>query len=122
MVRGTVEDPLGKWTFRDPCLTTFEVEQLAGWFESVAEGEADGDSGYFTEPNRRFEFISIPTPAALVTFAHESGPPWMAKSEKRLEGVAIGFPTSLNEPRESARSLRAMLARYPIRLAAGNPA
>ena len=28
-VRGHVQDPQGEWTFRDPCLTTFEVQELA---------------------------------------------------------------------------------------------
>src|SRR5262245_2704115 len=37
MIRAHVQDPRGSWTFRDPCLTTFEVEQLAGWFDGVAD-------------------------------------------------------------------------------------
>ena len=115
MVRGRIEHPRESWTFRDPCLTTFELEQLAEWFESVVAGKADPANGYFTEPNLHFSQGSTPEPTIDVTFAYESAPPWLTGHEPRLEGTVVSFPLRLNDPLELASSLRRMLAMHPIR-------
>jgi hypothetical protein len=122
VVRGRVEHPRGNWTFRDPCLTTFELEQLAAWFEGVGAGEADPASGYFTEPNLHFEYAATPHPAIHVKLAYESAPPWLTDREERLDGATITFPLRLNDPGVTSRSLRALLARYPVRALPERPA
>jgi hypothetical protein len=119
VVRGTVVHPHGSWTFRDPCLTTFELEQLAEWFEGVADRKVDADSGYFTEPNLHFEFAAAPVPGVRVRFAYESAPPWLKEREERFDGAAILFPLELNDPSAAARSLRALLAGVPSACATG---
>ncbi len=115
IICGDVTTCRGNWTFRDPCLTTFEVKQLAEWFDAIDELESDNDEGYFTEPNLRFEFKAKPTPTVFVTIAHECAPPWQVTFNERFEGCTIGFPTDTNKPVESARFLRAMLDKFPIR-------
>ena len=115
MVRGTVEHPRGSWTFRDPCLTTFEIEQLAAWLDGVANDQVDPKLGLFTEPNLHFEQVTSPEPSVRVTLAYESAPPWLAAPSERLDGTAVEFPVRLNEPRAAARSLRELLSAYPIR-------
>jgi hypothetical protein len=114
VVCGRVTHPRGAWTFRDPCLTTFELEQLAKWFDGVADGNVDKAIGYFTEPNLHFEYVPAPRPAIKLTFAYESCPPWLER-DKRLEGTIVIFPLALNDPREASRSLRTLLVQFPVR-------
>ncbi len=116
VVRGRVTHPRGAWTFRDPCLTTFELEQLAAWFDGVATGRVDPASGYFTEPNLHFEYVATPVPAISVTFSYESSPPWVSQLEERMDGAIVTFPVALNDPRKSSRSIRTLLARFPVRV------
>jgi hypothetical protein len=115
MVRGQVNHPRGNWIFRDPCLTTFELEQLAIWLDGVANGVANPADGYFTEPNLHFEYVTIPVPAIQVTFGYESAPPWLATDDARLDGAIVRFPLALNDLRVVSRSLRADLVKFPIR-------
>ena len=122
VVRGEVEHPRGSWRFRDPCLTTFELEQLAAWFDRVAAGEADPDSGYFTEPNLHFEYATTPHPAIDVKLAYESAPPWLTEREERFDGAVVTFPVRFNDPGVASRSLRALVDRYPVRALPERPA
>ena len=39
-VAGIAKHPKGSWQFTDPCLTTFELDQLALWFDGVALGKS----------------------------------------------------------------------------------
>jgi len=114
MVCGQVKHPQGAWNFCDPCLTTFELEQLAEWFDGVAKGNVDSDNGYFTEPNLHFEYVTMPISAIQVTFAHESAPPWLGR-EERFDGAIIRFPLTLNDSGAASRSLRAILSKFPAR-------
>lgn len=115
MVRGRLEHPQGTWTFCDPCLTTFELEQLAVWLDGVANGKIDPDNGYFTEPNLHFEYVTMPISAIQVTFAYESAPSWLTEREERFEGATIRFPLALNDLGAASRCLRVSLSRFPIR-------
>jgi hypothetical protein len=116
VVHGQITHAQGAWTFRDPCLTTFELEQLAAWFDGVAVGRPDPGSGYFTEPNLHFEYAPLPTPTIRVKLAYESAPPWLSERVERLDGAVMTFPVALNDPAEVSRCLRAWLTRYPVRL------
>jgi hypothetical protein len=51
IVRVAVEHPKGAWSASHPSLTTFEVDQLARWFEGLAATDPDPKAGHFTEPN-----------------------------------------------------------------------
>jgi hypothetical protein len=52
-----VHRTLGTWQAIDPCLQTFEVEQLAQWLENVAKGIESENHLYFLEPNLEFELV-----------------------------------------------------------------
>jgi len=114
-VVGRVEHPLGGWTFDDPCLTTAELEQLAGWFDGVAKGAPDPDAGYFLEPNLEFGWTSDPEPFVDVTLAHECAPPWLTERIARIDGVTLRFPVTTNDPSALSAALREMLTKFPRR-------
>jgi hypothetical protein len=63
------------WSFRDPCLTTEEARDLAGWLRRPA----DEDLILFTEPNIAFRLRSAPR-LLEANFSHESLPPWLPGS------------------------------------------
>jgi len=117
MVTGRVEHPRGAWSFREPCLTAFEVEDLAGWLDGVASGEADARAGYFTEPNLEFRYLKHPEPAIEVSLGYESAPPWA-----RREAVTLRFPIAMNDPKAAARALRGYLQIFPPRGLTGGAA
>ena len=115
IVRGRVAHPRGDWSFRQPCLTTFEVGDLARWLEGVANGAPEAKLGYFTEPNLEFEYAALPDPVIEVRVAHECAPPWLEIGDARLDGVVLRFPLAINDPIESAAALRAALEVYHVR-------
>jgi hypothetical protein len=112
VVRGRVETPDGTWNFRNACLTTFELQQLALWFDRVAERNAEAESIDFTEPNVGFEFLPQPQAVIRVRFAYESAPSW---ATDRGEGAMLTVPVALNEPRLLATRVREWLRNFPVR-------
>lgn len=114
MVSGRVRHPHGSWTFTDPCLTTFELEQLASWLDDVAAGRPNPDLGYFTEPNLCFCYRQDPEPTIEVRIAYESAPPWLV-GEPRMGGAALEFPLVMNDPRVAAAEIRSFISRFPVR-------
>jgi hypothetical protein len=114
-VQVRIEHPLGAWSFMDPCLTTFDVERLAGWFEATARGEAipEAEEG-FVEPTLEFSYVPVPLAAIQVRFVHESGPPWFTEQDQGDE-LTLSFPVAENDLQSSARALREILVRYPAR-------
>jgi hypothetical protein len=114
-VVGRVEHPRGGWRFDDPCLTTSELVQLAGWFDGVANGAPDPDAGSFIEPNLAFSWTAAPQPLIHVTLAYESAPRWLTDREARMDGVTLHFPVSMNDPSALSAALREMLLRFPVR-------
>ena len=114
IVSGRVRHRRGSWTFSDPCLTTFEVEQLASWLDHVHTGRPDPDLCYFTEPNLCFRYTREAEPTIEVRIAHESAPPWLV-GEIRLAGVALEFPVAMNDARVAATELRRFTSSFPVR-------
>jgi hypothetical protein len=114
IISGSVTHPKGSWRFSNPCLTTFELEQLAEWLDGVAHGIPEPDSGYFTEPCLEFRFGSEPQPTIKVALAHEGSPPWLT-GDDRLEGITLRFPIPQNDPVQLARAAREFLAKFPER-------
>jgi hypothetical protein len=118
IIDGHVVHPRGPWAFREPCLTSFELQQLAEWFDGVELGHLDPDRGYFTEPGLEFSYVATPEPAVAVLLAHECAPPWITDHHDRLDGIRLHFPLSANRPQVLAASMRDLLARFPVRYAA----
>ncbi len=87
VIRGDVHLPDERhWHFLDPCLTTWEGADLAGWLRSVAAGEVEarpfpGDEErllVFTEPNLGFSLAATGGGVrdVRVHFSLEAAPPW----------------------------------------------
>ncbi len=98
VICGRVKHPRGDWTFRDSCLTTFELDELAEWFEGVAQGEPKRDAVYFTEPNLEFRYVREPEAAIEVGLGYESGPPWARSGNDRPDSTTLRFPGGENPP------------------------
>ncbi|SFS17097.1 hypothetical protein SAMN04487846_3449 [Microbacterium sp. cf046] len=52
-ISGRVRWGAESWVFRDPCLTTWEAQELLGWFRRTVESTPEGID--FTEPNLAFD-------------------------------------------------------------------
>jgi len=53
-----VDSKCGNWQTIDPSLTTWELQELTGWFNSLSENqEPEYKEIQFTEPNLSFELI-----------------------------------------------------------------
>ena len=115
LVRCRIEHPRGGWSFSEPSLATFELEQLARWFDGVAQVNPDPKAGYFTESHLTFLYAPPPVSVIEVRFAFEAAPPWLVDRNLRLDGAVLSFPLALNDPRACAQNLREQLARFPQR-------
>jgi hypothetical protein len=105
-----------RWSFRDACLTTFELKRLADWLDQVWEGKAEQPFCSFTEPNLDFERVS--DIEVRILFSLEAVPPWEKHDGDFGE---IGFIIPINERLgAAANSLRALLTRFPIRARNGS--
>ena len=111
--------PQGSWSVVNPFLLTYEVKELADWFEAVATHTQTENEIGFTEPNLSFDLITHEGGAEYlrVNFAIECLPPWADRSGQRMEEVYIDFPLSEVDLHAAARSLTAQLALYPQRTA-----
>ena len=117
VVEGNVSHPRGDWTFRDPCLLTYEASRLAGWLDSLARGAPSSRQVGFVEPNLLFRSRRQPAGASLrVYFELEARPPW-APFEAVDGECWIDFPVSEFPLRRAAASLRNQLKSYPQRAA-----
>lgn len=113
IVEGLVSLNGKEWTFKDPCITTFEVARLADWLDAQAKGAAQRDFCAFTEPNLEFERHS--DNSIRVRFSHESSPPW---SMPNFGDKNCGFDIPLKgQLSVIADQLRRQLARFPQRAA-----
>jgi hypothetical protein len=76
MIEGQVCHLRGDWTFRDPCLLTYEAVGLAEWLESVGDGTPCESYIVFLEPNLSFEIVGEEVERVLrVELVAESRPP-----------------------------------------------
>ncbi len=76
IIVGEVTDGERAWSFRDPCMLTWDARELAGWLRSVADGSRipepidpdanDGGLLVFTEPNVAFNLHARSPEAATV--------------------------------------------------------
>src|SRR5262245_16353026 len=115
MIEGTVVHPRGSWTFRDPCLLTYEVSSLADWLDSVALGKPLSDEQGFVEPNICFRLAKASTGTSLqVLFWLECRPPWATPKTPEADSW-LEFPVSEFVLRRAADSLRDQLRDLPQR-------
>jgi hypothetical protein len=116
IVKGRVDTSRGSWSFREPCLVTWEARSLASWLQRVASGETPGALG-FTEPNLAFGLAPIQPVGDLrrviVSFALEARPPW--SSAETFEESPVAFDFVGAEIARAAADLTEQLATYPER-------
>jgi hypothetical protein len=115
VVSGAVTRDDESWSFVVPCVTTFELTDLAEWLEKLADGAADPPQIAFTEPNLEFSYSHVVAPVLRVRFAHASAPPRMKYSDEAVEGVVLEFPLAELDPRAAAADVRNALMDFPIR-------
>ena len=114
IVNGTVAAAGEKWIFTDPCVTTFELADLADWLDGLAANGAEASEFEFTEPNLKFAYVPSPHRAVQLTLAHESAPASMSELQRR-SGVTVEFPLSVQQTETFAAEIRQALHDYPIR-------
>ena len=66
VANGTVAAAGEKWVFTEPCVTTFELADLADWLDELAANGAESSAFEFTEPNLKFAYVPWPRPARPV--------------------------------------------------------
>jgi len=116
-VRVRVQHPRGNWSAQDPCLLTYDVAELADWFEAVATGrDQDAELG-FMEPNLVFKTgrDSHGSRFVRVYFDLELRPTWASSNGAEMEDLFLEFPADAAQLSAAAQSLREQLARYPQR-------
>jgi hypothetical protein len=118
MVGGAATHPRGSWQFTEPCLTTFELDQLATWFDGVAVGRPVPEFSAFTEPSLEFRYVSKSEPAIEVILWHECAAPWLDAYAEINGGVTLQFLLSTNNPKQLAAAARRLLEKFPVRGAA----
>ena len=113
IVNGTVAAAGEKWVFTEPCVTTFELADLADWLDELVPNGAEPSAFEFTEPNLKFTYVPSRR-AVQLTLAHESAPTSMSELERRA-GVTVEFPLSGQQTETFAAEIRQALHEYPIR-------
>lgn len=101
IIRGDVELADGRrWSFEDPCLTTWEARELGAWLRAVASGSVqpspwDGrDEKHillFTEPNVALSLAACDSSNATVRvhLSLESRPPWLSGADSEMGHVEL---------------------------------
>ena len=74
IVRGSVKTAEHEWTFADPCLTTWELQHLVRWMESIGGADAHPTVA-FTEPCLAFSYEPAPAASIRVRLSSEAACP-----------------------------------------------
>ena len=112
-IRLSVRGPDLSWAEITPCLDTWEVADLAQWFEAIAAGNAVDCDALFTEPTVRFALLEDDPKKLRVYFWPGWAPSDGASTED--EDVFIDCHASAEALHTAAASLRAQLKKFPIR-------
>lgn len=101
------------WSFRDPCLTTWEARDLLDWLRSASEQQPLA----FTEPNLAFtREREIGGGSTLVaTLSGEAAPPSLSLEERWDGGLPMTFRASSASLAASADDWERELAAHPMR-------
>jgi hypothetical protein len=112
IVAGNITHQRGSWQFTDPCLLTYEAEQLASWMDAVADAELPSDYCAFTEPTLEFRaLLNIDRPVVRLYFDLEARPSWATK----VEEIFLEFAIEDLDLRSIAQQWRTELSAYPER-------
>ena len=115
VVSGTVATAAGrKWQFSAPCVTTFELEELADWLDELSADHRTPGQFDFTEPHVRFAYMPWPKRTLQLTLSGEGAPP-QTPFQGREEAVTLDFPLSEADASDLAEQIRDALADFPPR-------
>lgn len=115
VIHGSVRTSTGEeWAFEDPCLTTWEADELGAWLRAAADGDAPEGLLTFTEPNLGFSIARNEEPLILrVHLSLES----LAAARRPEDLYAYSVPLTLRRQDllAAARTWHAALASFPAR-------
>ena len=115
LVSGTVSTAAGlQWQFSAPCVTTFELEELAEWLDELSDDGRGPGQFDFTEPHVRFAYVPWPKRTLQLTLSGEGAPP-QTSLQGREATVTLDFPLSEADAAELAAQIRDALADFPPR-------
>ena len=106
-----------EWFSTDPCLTTWEVESLITWIESVYATNPSTEKEEFTEPNLGFQLIDVDGELRTIRvyFELESRPPWAPSMAAYENDYWLDIRVTREDLQNAATGLRRQLVRYPSR-------
>ncbi len=111
-----VKSPQGSWEDRDPCLLTWEADQLAKWLEGMSKDLPFVSYQTFMEPNLDFRIVEHTDDRFVVRvgFGLEFRPPW---NDTYRGEVEVDLHVSREDVRRAAHDLLIQLHRFPPRKA-----
>lgn len=117
VVKGQVETEGDVWEFLDPCLLAWEAQELATWFEALANHSNTTNVLRFIEPNVSFRSLSNNTLQLIL--AAEALPPGRRTAMKPGDTVKLQFMVQPAALQQAAQDLRLQLTRFPTRIPEG---
>ena len=114
MVRIEVHSPDARWTVTEPCLTTYEIEDLANWLEAVQFDTAAETAITFQKPLLAFRLVKEPgAPAALRVYYSL---PELQIDRTGVQNGRLDFALPELNLAMAVADLRAQLKRFPPRV------
>lgn len=112
-----VRHPRGAWNKTDPCLLTWELAELTEWFERIADNNPHHSNIDFMEPELSFEWLGEQRNTLRVHLNYSLRPSWSSYHGPNEEkDFFVEFAVSADDLRTVVTSLRAEIARFPVRV------
>ncbi|MBM9466740.1 hypothetical protein JL106_05515 [Nakamurella sp. YIM 132084] len=110
--------PTGEqWSFRAPCLTTWEAENLGAWLGAAASATStDLPAQDFTEPELWLDLVAVAGDllTIAVRLAHGAAVP-LQRERASSAGVTVSLAIHRNELRAAASAWAVEVRRFPVR-------
>lgn len=115
-----IKSKTGHWQTVDPSLTTWEVQSLINWFDSLSKNSRpEYVNMVFTEPNLSFELLNefnADRKTFRLKFNLELGPQYATDDKEYYVDVIVNN----DELKEMSKDLKIELDKYPERKPAHN--
>ncbi|RZL63112.1 MAG: hypothetical protein EOP29_30305 [Rhodococcus sp. (in: high G+C Gram-positive bacteria)] len=115
IISGRVEDDSRSWSFRDPCLTTWEAAELLTFLNRRTF--TPGDQIEFTEPNLALAVAHVTDHAIAleITLRAEAAPPEATHDTRWGDGETLTVIMDLANIHEATSEWAVNLASFPVR-------